>query len=180
MHIIIINGAPMSGKDTFVQIVLKLMGKQCWNYSTVDFVKDIAKQCGWGGLKDLPSREFLSNLKDLLSNAPWGNVIHEKVREFIEDKQTELKHNLTVTNSDFSLIFIHSREPQDIKQLVDKFGAKTLVVRRTEAEAQQVSNHADANVLDYVYDYEIDNNGTLDDLEFQAVAFLTKEFNLRW
>ena len=63
------------------------------------------------------------------------------------------------------------REPQEIKKFVDRLGAKTVCVRRKEAENAAVSNHADANVLDYEYDYYIDNNDTLEELKIKAKEF---------
>ena len=65
------------------------------------------------------------------------------------------------------------REPQEIKKFVDRLGAKTVCVRRKEAENAVVSNHADSNVLDYEYDYYIDNNNTLEHLQIAAKHFLT-------
>ena len=35
--------------------------------STVDFVKQIARECGWDGVKTPRNRKFLSDLKDLLT-----------------------------------------------------------------------------------------------------------------
>ena len=36
------------------------------------------------------------------------------------------------------------------------------------------SNDSDANVENYVYDYYIDNNGTLEELEEKALEFINK------
>jgi hypothetical protein len=41
----------------------------------------------------------------------------------------------------------------------------------------KTSNHADANVLNCEYDYEIDNNGSLDDLSAKADEFLNLIFD---
>ena len=55
------------------------------------------------------------------------------------------------------------------------FGAKTIYIDASKRVPQINSNHADANVNNYVYDYYINNNGTLDDLKK-----LTKEFIQMW
>lgn len=64
--IFVINGPARTGKDTFVNIYREERKKDLvytYNISTVDFVKTIAKECGWDGTKDEKNRKFLSNLK---------------------------------------------------------------------------------------------------------------------
>ena len=76
VKVVIINGMPMSGKTTFEELCQKIcdpFAKEsgfeednilCVDIcSTVDFVKIVAKQCGWDGTKDLKNRKFLSDLK---------------------------------------------------------------------------------------------------------------------
>ena len=74
MKVFVINGFPGSGKTT--------MEEYCVNYlnqfdkyknkvhiiSSVDSVKQIAKQIGWNGVKTAEDRKFLSDLKKLLKN----------------------------------------------------------------------------------------------------------------
>lgn len=52
--IIVINGAGTSGKDTFVKLVSKYA--KTINYSSVDFVKEVARFAGWNGQKDEKGR----------------------------------------------------------------------------------------------------------------------------
>lgn len=73
----------------------------------------------------------------------------------------------------YGVIFVMCREPKEIHKFVDRLGAKTLCIRRAEAENAEMSNHADKEVLNYNYDYYIDNNGTLEELEQKAKDFLT-------
>ena len=56
--------------------------------------------------------------------------------------------------------------------------AKTLLMRRAVIENDNQSNHADAEVFNYDYDYIIENNGTLEELEQKAIEFL-KQLGLR-
>ena len=125
--------------------------------------------CGWDGTKTLKNREFLSNLKDLLTE--WGDVPYNKIAEEITLFDYTL--NQYDIDVDKGFVFVMCREPQEIKKFVDRLGAKTVCVRRKEAENAAVSNHADANVLDYEYDYYIDNNDTLEHLQIAAKHFLT-------
>lgn len=124
-------------------------------------------KCGWDGTKTLENREFLSNLKDLLTE--WGDVPYKKVAKEIALFDYTL--NQYDIDGDKGFVFVMCREPQEIKKFVDRLGAKTVCVRRKEAENAAVSNHADANVLDYEYDYYIDNNGTLEELKIKAQEF---------
>lgn len=78
-HIIVINGLPRSGKDTFVYLVSKYAITS--NFSSVDFVKDVAKYAGWNGEKDGKSRLFLSKLKELLSK--YDDIPYKKIKEEI-------------------------------------------------------------------------------------------------
>ena len=124
--------------------------------------------CGWDGTKTLKNREFLSNLKDLLTE--WGDVPYKKIAKEITLFDYSL--NQFDIDGDKGFVFVMCREPQEIQKFVDRLGAKTVCVRREEAEKEAVSNHADANVLDYEYDYYIDNNKDLAHLQNAAKVFL--------
>ena len=77
LKVLAINGAPGSGKTTFENMLAKEMGRYYDSRSTIDLVKQVAKLCGWDGTKDLKSRKFLSDLKDLLTeynDAPMNDI----------------------------------------------------------------------------------------------------------
>lgn len=162
-----------SGKDTFVHFCQQHRRFHSLNISTVDFVKEVATICGWDGTKTLQNRKFLSDLKDLLTE--WNNVPFKKVVEQIEN------YKATLRSYDFDpdkegLVFIHCREPEEIQKFVDALGAQTLLIRRPDVENNATSNHADANVFDFDYDYTITNDGSLDDLSVQAKLFIANLF----
>lgn len=171
MKIFVINGAPGSGKNSFcervLQITTSLYGAQ---FSTVDLVKEIAFVLGWNGEKTLKDRKFLSDLKDLL--AQWDDIPFKDIKKKID----HFKWEKEVWNEDTNncVVFIHSREPQEIKRFCEELGAKSIIIRREEAEKQETSCHSDANVLNYKYDIEIDNNGSLIDLAMAALEFVEK------
>lgn len=170
MKVVIINGAPRSGKDTFVGMCLDKLGYFGYNFSTVDFVKDVATYCGWNGEKTPRDRKFLSDLKDLL--AEWNDVPYRKVREAIAKiyliaEQYNLDHNKFV-------VFVHCREPEEIKRFVKDYDAITVIVRRPEVENVEQTNHADSNVFNYEYDVTIWNGEDLDHLKLAADFFLDK------
>lgn len=166
MKIYVVNGAPGAGKTTFEQYIQKLVGKEyCKCISTIDFVKEIAYECGWDGTKTDKNRKFLSDLKDLLIR--WNNVPYKRI-------EYQVRMLLLQPIKPWCL-FIDCREPNEIDKMRLGLGAKTILVRRTEAEKKFPSNHADENVLNYYYDFEIDNNSDLTTLYAQAEQFLKLE-----
>lgn len=167
MQIVVINGMPRAGKDQFVSFCQKHL-LWCLNTSTVDFVKEVAAMCGWDGTKTPKNRAFLSDLKDLLTQ--WNDVPFSKVEKSINNYVHEAESY--DFGSEDVLCFIHCREPQEIQKFVDRLGAKTLLMRRPDIESGEQSNHADANVLEYDYDYTIFNDGSLEELEQKAIAFI--------
>lgn len=175
--IYVVNGYPGAGKTTFEKMVCDIVGYQSygWIFSTVDFVKDIAKQCGWDGSKTPKNRKFLSDLKDLLTD--WDDVPFKKVRQQVGFVEALLADR--GADSSKAVIFIDCREPKEIKKLCDKLGAKSLIVRRSESPEEPILNHADAEVNEYAYDITVWNKGTLLDLAHDAVDFVKHE-KLYW
>lgn len=168
MRIVIVNGPPRSGKDQFVSYCLDELGEFGHSISTVDLIKDVAKYCGWNGEKTLKDRKFLSNLKDLLTE--WNDVPYQSIRRdiakiYLIAEQYGLDHNKFV-------IFIHCREPEEIQRFVEDYGATTILLRRPDVEGNIQSNHADTNVFNYNYDFEIQNDKGLDELRDAAKTFL--------
>jgi hypothetical protein len=167
MQIVVINGMPRAGKDFFVSKCQKHL-LWCGNFSTVDFVKEVAAHCGWDGTKTPENRLFLSDLKDLLTR--WNDVPFKKVERAVQRYEKEaLSYDFETEDV---LCFIHCREPQEIQKFVERMGAKTLLIRRPAVEALTQSNHADQNVLSCVYDYTIKNDGSEEELEQKAIEFL--------
>lgn len=167
VNVVVINGFPRSGKDTFVKFCKKILGPFGHSISTVDFVKELAIQCGWDGIKSPENRKFLSDLKDLLTE--WNDVPWKKVEEEYNCIKTKC-FQYGLNDSDFFL-FIHSREPEEIERFKEEYGAVTVLVDRQEVKGEQ-SNHSDADVMNYSYDYIINNNSTLEDLQAQAATFI--------
>lgn len=168
MKIVIVNGAPRSGKDSFVGFCLDRLKEYGFAFSTVDYVKDIARECGWNGEKTPKDRKFLSDLKDLL--AEWDDVPYQMIRKEIA-KVRLLAEQYNIDHDKF-VIFIHCREPEEIQRFVEEYDALTVLVRRFEVENLEQSNHADSEIFDYKYDVEVMNNSTLDELRETAKTFL--------
>ena len=153
--VIVINGSGSVGKSTFISLCHEI-DTAVIETSTVDFVKEIALQAGWDGIKDEAGRRFLSELKDAMEH--YHDIPNTKVDEFIEAHPN-------------SIIFVNAREPHNIQYYVDKYGAVTVMVINPNATKVQ-GNHADEGVYEYIYDYYIENNGDLEMLKESTKIFL--------
>lgn len=165
-QIFVINGSGGVGKDTFVELVsLELNDRlkrfhTVINFSSVDKVKEIAKEIGWDGKKSEKDRKFLSDLK-ILTNEYCDmsfESMKNKVTEFIKDEKSKF-------------LFLHIREPEEIVRAVKEFGAKTILIVRNSVK-HITSNMADRNIFNYNYDFIIDNNGTKEELNNKAKDFV--------
>ena len=155
--IYIVNGKPRAGKDTFAE----LLSKHCrvFKYSSVDKVKQIAAKCGWDGGKTDKDRKFLADLKRVTTefNDMSYNDVAEKVAYFLK---TDF----------FDVMLIDIREPEEIERAIEGYGAEAIYINNVNVP-MITSNESDANVNNFVYDYVIANDGTLDDF-----AETVKEF----
>lgn len=161
--IIFINGSGGSGKDTFINFVDKYKTNKCliFNVSTIDLIKVVAKKLGWDGQKNQKSRKFLSDLKDLWVNYNDGSFKY--INNYIDSFEV-------VENEKNIIIFVHVREPTEIKRFKRKYkNCSTLLITRPGFEI--TSNHADKNINDFDYDYIIKNKFGIDYFECQAKKF---------
>ena len=156
--IIVINGVGGSGKDTFVEFCKKYTSVV--NFSSIDKVKEIARIIGWNGTKSEKDRKFLSDLKRLTTE--YNDMSYKSVVDAI---------NL-FNNSESEVLFIHIREPEEIKRIVDEFNAIALLIKRRDINPIN-SNYSDASVNNYNYDYIIENT-TLEELDKKAYNFIKK------
>lgn len=165
-HIFIINGSGGAGKDTFVKLVKAELNdifkrlNTVDNYSSVDKLKEIAHEFGYNYGKTEKDRKFISDLKQLVgsySDMPF-KCMEEKVNQFLK-------------NDSEIILFLHIREPNEIKRAAFKFQAKTILIKNNTIK-HIVSNISDRNVFKYNYDFIIKNSGTIDDLYEKAVEFI--------
>lgn len=159
MKIFIVNGRGGVGKTSFEKMVVEIAAahnQKVVILSTIDYVKDIAKNIGWDGTKTPENRRMLSDLKDLLTR--WNDSPHQKVCEKIDEF------------NEAAAIFIDSREPEDIKRFVEEYNALTILVQRGE-EIVLIGNHADDNVNNFEYDCYIDNSRGLSELLEESTIF---------
>lgn len=158
--IVIINGSGGVGKDTFCDLCSEYA--EIMVYSSVDEIKAAAKMLGWNGGKEERDRKFLSDLKVLSSQ--YNNYPYQCTQNAID----YFKHE-----SDAEILFIHIREPLDIAQLVQENpDIRTVLVTNKHVHPIN-TNMADANVLQYDYDYYIQNDAGLNELDILAKWFVS-------
>ncbi len=155
-HIIIINGTGGSGKDTFISLCAKYA--KVMNFSSVDKVKEIAKQIGWNGGKTEKDRKLLSDLKKLTTE--YNDMAFKSILEAYHQFQS----------SDYEILFIHIREPEEIQRAVSTLNAQSLEIKRVGL-SNISTNYSDASVDNYPYDYIIEST-TLEELERSAINFV--------
>ena len=180
---VIINGLGGCGKSTFIELCqeycdnpdnLKAHNWIVSELSTVDFVKEVARICGWKGKKDKKDREFLHDLKEAMEK--WDNIPNKKV---LEDAENIIKNYLGLNH----LFFVNIREPQSIEsfsQLVMEQGYETPI--KILMESNMSSNEVDSIVQEIKsvkYNRTYKNNGTLKDLADTAGDFIEEIIHAR-
>lgn len=155
------NSVGGSGKDTWASLLNKYI--PTLKYSIVDLPKEAAKVLGWDGGKTEKDRRFLSDIMDLstdYNDAPFKDVL---------SLVTDFKNNKDY--AEYEVLVIDMRDPKDITRAVETFSAETILIRKPDVK-KIVSNHADRDVENYEYDYIIENDGTLEQLETVAKFFV--------
>lgn len=158
--IFITNGSATNGKDTFA----KMMGDyiSTYKYSSIDLVKDMLE---FAGIPQEPKTEekrlLYSDTKDRLTK--YDDIPFKDITSIVAD----FKNN----KIESEVLLIDIREPEEIARAVKTFGAETILVRNPNAIKIE-SNHADRDVENYEYDYIIENDGTLEQLERVAKLFI--------
>ena len=174
LRVVIVNGKPGVGKTTFEEYCKDILGIAYYNErSTIDKVKEIAHYCYWDGQKDLKSRKFLSDLKQLLTE--YNDLPSKDVKMCLERWEEELQ--MYGVSDRPHIFFIDDREPEHIHKLRKELNAITLLIRRPGDEDMETSNDSDEFVFNYEYDYTILNEGDLDELKKDAERFINWIFS---
>lgn len=155
----ITSGVGRSGKDTFTSLLNKYIPTH--KYSIVDLPKEAAKILGWDGGKTEKDRRFLSDIMDL--STEYNDAPFRDVMSVVADFDNNLIED--------EVLVIDMRDPKDIARAVETFGAETILIRNPNIEKIE-SNHADRDVENYKYDYIIENDGTLEQLDRTAKFFV--------
>ena len=159
--VIIINGKGGAGKDTACAIATEHYHTQI--ISAITPIKELARQCGWGGEKDHRSRKFLSDLKRLL--VKYNNL-----------PNTYLDHQYALfLQSNYDLLFVHIREADQMDAFKSKVSVNcvTLLIK-SPYDVLTYGNSSDDDVENYQYDYSFNNDQSIAALKIGFPAFLSQ------
>lgn len=175
IHVVIINGNPRAGKDSFVDRCRRCVAMneyaKCVNISSVDIHKSLLKEIGWDG-------ETKSNdVRNLLCEMKKFSIYHGDIPT--KYMLNTIFRYLNNNSDDDYLIFCHIREVEEIKKLVRALNGlkcinisySTLFIKRN-INTNACCKSDEVNYNDYKYDFVINNDGTLDDLHKKAEYFI--------
>ena len=158
--IFITNGSGGNGKDTFAEFLSKYIS--VFKYSSIDLVKEMYESIGIDrNSKDEKKRKLYSDTKDMLTK--YDDIPFKDIKSIVDD----FKNN----KIEAEVLLIDIREPEEIARAVETFGAETILIDNPNVRNIE-SNHADANVFNYEYDYIIENDGTLGQLDMMSKLFV--------
>lgn len=168
MRVFCVNGQRESGKTTFEQFCFALNPIYVRSYSSIDFIKQIARGIGWDGTKGDKDRKFLGDLKQLLieyNDLPFKDVNNYIVRQIQWAANRDL-------DFDKLIFFIDVREPEEIEKLRRAHKAQTILLKRGNNKESLSKGDNTEDILNYQYDYIIENSGNLEDLKRAAYEFM--------
>lgn len=181
--VVIINGKPQSGKDTFCKYAQGYCdddeSANTLIISSVDPLKEMLTQLGWDGTKTDKIRDMLMDMKQLWVQNQDGPTmfLFNNILEF----------HKACTGED-NIVFVHIREPEEIKKLVNALTGfesmgidviSLLVIRKGGEDtpnqpAETRRSDDEALINSYEYDVTINNDKDLIKLQELAAEFVDK------
>lgn len=167
--ILIINGYPGAGKDTFADVVVGSLSDLGWDarsVSSIDPIRNMLRKEGIPVDKKGPEeRKLLSDVKAAFNGYD----------RYADRMATKAALDFVERPGDRA-IFVHVREPEAIsfmKSLVPNTVWFTTVFVERSFDAEALSNDSDRNVEQIDYAFRILNNDTKERLEEMAESFAT-------
>ena len=157
--VVVINGRSGVGKDSLIEFASQELN--CRNVSSVDKVKDLALDAGWDGVKDERGRQLLIDLKKALvdyNDLPTKYIIEE--------------YNSFKKSSD-DILFVHIREPEEIRKLENYIPCVTLLITRKSAEKYNLSQ--EDTVTKFKYDHIFENDKPIKESGAEFVKWLKEK-----
>lgn len=181
--VVIINGKPQSGKDTFCKYAQGYCdddeSANTLIISSVDPLKEMLTQLGWDGTKTDKIRDMLMDMKQLWIQNQDGPTmfLFNNILEF----------HKACTGED-NIVFVHIRELEEIKKLVNALTGfesmgidviSLLVIRKGGEDtpnqpAETRRSDDEALINSYEYDVTINNDEDLIKLQELAAEFVDK------
>ena len=173
MQIILIGGKARSGKDTIADIIIKDLeekGKKVCRIQVGQYIKYYApKYFGWDGREETKPRDLLNKLGTDIIRNQIDEEFH--INRLIEDIKVLSHFYDTFVVSDI-------RFPVEIEKTKKEFDNVTAIKMQRESDELNSSqkHHISETILDDYkgFDYQIDNNGSLEELTDKAKKILTE------
>lgn len=166
--VLIVNGAPQSGKDTFIDLLSKSGRYNVIKTSIIDPIKEISEFLNFNTEnKTEKDRKLWADL--LKATMDYNQYPITKTFKNIEDKL----YNTNINNKDI-LICVIARNPKNIEIFKNQFkniGINTTTVFINNNDKKIFNNIEDKSIYDYIYDLYIDNSGSLTELE-ETIEFV--------
>ena len=166
--VVIINGKPQSGKDTFCKYVenwCKENEKECTVWSTIDFEKEL--------FIDITGREYDPNSE----NIEYDRAFLSEFKELL-NKYYDVTYESFINLIDFypGILLVHSREWNEILDFgiyCEENNIPFITVYIDNPNEKEYNNKSDKNCNSNKEEYDviIHNNGTLKELEENAKQF---------
>lgn len=127
------------------------------------------------GISVIDDNGLFKTLPRLLYEVKKMQDFKDKINEaHIAEKEIDqyFKKEGRYKNYEESVYFIYCREPEEIQKYVDFFHAITVLIDRKNVDLTSLSNDADKAVLNYHYDYIIENDDSFEVLRESAETLL--------
>ncbi len=160
---VVINGIATCGKDTFISLLdHSESGLMVNNFSSIDPFRNMPKQFGWSGEKDDDYRMCLKTLKKA------STYMNDYPSRYLEFQRNQILEKYEGLFQDV-IFFYHIREPEEIDKFKKRIPtAKTVLVEKTGIRIPE----SEECVLNYKYDYIVENNLDLKTLKDSAITLL--------
>ncbi len=176
MIVLIINGAPRSGKDTFINTLTWENSGKVIRCSSIDWIKQQALNLGWDGIKDAKGRQFLSDLKNACTN--YADIPFKKITERILSSCN--RYSWEAGTVYFCTCV---REPEEIHKIKiwcdeNKIPCHPVLIRRKKAEQKALDegfiSSGDIQFLNYPYAHTIYNDGSIENFINETKQLMEK------
>jgi hypothetical protein len=169
--IVVVNGYPQSGKDTFVSFAMAALNALGWNAvstSSIDPVKAITRKIGIPDEPKTPEKRALwAEINAALEKYDW------LITRRMMDEYQRYMRTMHAGSGRPQITFMHVREPDTIRfmqTIKEECEFVTVFVDRPDAE-RVTSNSSDMNVEGYEYRHRVGNDGDLPNLRVEADLF---------
>lgn len=161
--VVIINGAPMSGKDTFANLAQSYCNNDesanVLNLSSVEQIKEALERFGWDGNKTENIRDIIAGIKKIWVDAQNGPTTY-MINSILEWHKSHIGED--------NIVFCHIREPEEIDKLVNALSGMDVIgiyvttllivrdIEQVDTEYSRDSDNPDI-ITNYHYEHIINN-----------------------